>query len=603
MSDITEIKRRLAERVLSVAEHLLPNGRKDGMEWRAGSVAGELGKSLGVHLGGQKAGVWQDFASGEGGDLIDLWMKAKGASLPEALDEARLFLGLERPTFDRPVRKEYARPPKPQCKAPVGLVRSYLTEIRNLPEHVLTAYRIGEDGDYIVFPFLLPDGTLALAKKRKAKDGEKPVPTARDCEPVLFGWQAIPKDARHVVITEGEIDALSWYAYGHPAMSVPFGGGGGNKQQWIENDFERMDRFEVIYIGTDMDEQGDAAAEEIANRLGRHRCLRVRIPRKDANECLVDGVAPDEMQACLANAVHLDPEGLRRASAYTDAVVELFWPTPGTKIGYSVPYAKIGDNLLFRPAEVTIWTGASGSGKSQLLSDCSVDWVRQGSRICIASLEMQPSMTLKRMVKQTVGADRPTEQAVRAALHWLDAGILMFDRVGKAGVETILETFDFARAKYGCDQFIIDSLMRLGVAGDDYTGQERVMYQVVDWAIQRRVHVHFVAHSRKGEKGGGPPETEDIKGGMEIGANAFNILSVWRNRGLEENIRKAETEHQRDELRQKPGVILNVAKQRNGDWEGKCALWFDQDTYQYRSALDDARWSRTYLPDMTDAAE
>jgi twinkle protein len=34
-------------------------------------------------------------------------------------------------------------------------------------------------------------------------------------------------------------------------------------------------------------------------------------------------------------------------------------------------------------------------------------------------------------------------------------------------------------------------------------------------------------------------------------------------------------------------VIVNVAKQRNGDWEGKFGLWFSPQTYQYRSADDD----------------
>lgn len=72
MADITQVKRLLADRVQAVAEHLLPNGRKEANEWRVGSTAGEKGQSLGVHLSGAKAGVWADFASGEGGDLLDL---------------------------------------------------------------------------------------------------------------------------------------------------------------------------------------------------------------------------------------------------------------------------------------------------------------------------------------------------------------------------------------------------------------------------------------------------------------------------------------------------------------------------------------------------
>src|SRR5690606_14659374 len=144
------------------------------------------------------------------------------------------------------------RPPKPQCNKPQGRVRDYLTEIRNIPTDVLDLYRVGERGDEIIFPFLLPSGELALAKSRKAEDGAAPRPTAANCEPVLFGWQAIPDKAREVVITEGEIDALSWAAYGYPSMSVPFGGGKGGKQSWIENEFDRLDRFEKIYISTDM---------------------------------------------------------------------------------------------------------------------------------------------------------------------------------------------------------------------------------------------------------------------------------------------------------------------------------------------------------------
>jgi twinkle protein len=159
---------------------------------------------------------------------------------------------------------------------------------RNIPGYVLAQYKVASNDDEIIFPFLLPDGILALAKSRKAEDGAKPKPTAADCEPVLFGWQAIPSDAREIVITEGEIDALSWAAYGRNALSVPFGGGKGAKQQWIESEFERLERFERIYISTDMDKPGDEAANEIAARLGRHRCYRVSLPRKDANECLVE---------------------------------------------------------------------------------------------------------------------------------------------------------------------------------------------------------------------------------------------------------------------------------------------------------------------------
>lgn len=600
MGDITQVKRLLVDRVHDVVQHLLPNGRKEGNEWRVGSVHGEAGKSLGVHLTGEKAGVWKDFGSGavdDGGDLLDLWCATRRISLSEALIEARSWLGIELPKPVREPKKSYKKPPKPDCGNPQGRVMDYLREDRNIPAEIIKKYMIGEKGSVMFFPFVLPDQSLAMVKRREAQDGAKTVPTSSDCEPVLFGWQSIPDDAREIIITEGEIDALSWATYGYLAMSVPFGGGAKNKQQWIENDFDRLERFEKIFIGTDMDDEGNAAAEEIAGRLGRHRCLRVEIPHKDANECLVRGLSQEIMDRCISDARHLDPEGLRRATDFLDEVVHLFWPGDETHLGYRVPYSKVGNRLLFRPAELTIWCGATGNGKSQILSDCIVDWIAQNSRVCLSSLEMKPGQTLKRMCKQVVGIDRPSEMAIGQSLTWLDRGLLLYERVGKAGVTGLLDVFNYARAKYGCDQFVIDSLMRLGVASDDYVGQEKAVFELIDWTIANNVHVHLVAHSRKGgDKRTGPETTEDIKGAMEIGANAFNVIVVWRNRKLEEQIEESQDKEELEELKKVPGVVMNVAKQRNGDFEGKIGLWFNTDNYRYRSAHDRSGiWDRDYL--------
>jgi twinkle protein len=596
VTDILSVKRSLSAQAQSVAEHLLPNGRKEGHEWRAGSVNGEAGGSLGVHLTGEKAGIWKDFATGEGGDLLDLWCAVRRIKLGEALKHAREWLGVSHPKPYREAKKPYARPPRPACSAPRERVLDYLREVRNLSAEAIAAYKVGEQGNKIIFPFLLPDGELALVKAREAVDGATPVPTSCGFEHVLFGWQAIPDDAREVVITEGELDALSMWDYGHPALSVPIGGGNGGNQQWIENEFERMERFERIYLVLDHDETGDKAAGEIARRLGRHRCFRVMLPCKDANECLVAGIGAEAIKEAIANAESFDPDGLRRPTFFASAVTKLFWPTEGESCGYRMPYRKLGDKLLFRPSELTLWSGAVGAGKSQILSDCVVDWVHQKSRVCLCSFEMKAEQTLRRMCKQAGNVDRPTEEYICQALTWLDQGLLIYDHVGKEPLEGALEILDYARAKYGCDQFVIDSLMRLGVDGDDYSGQERVLFRLVDWVIANDAHIHLVAHSRKGDRTASVPDIEDVKGAMEIGANAFNIVTVWRNRKREGEIeREQDDQKQREMLDEMPTVILNVCKQRNGDYEGKVGLWFDRASYRYRSSYDQ-RGDRNYLP-------
>jgi twinkle protein len=201
-------------------------------------------------------------------------------------------------------------------------------------------------------------------------------------------------------------------------------------------------------------------------------------------------------------------------------------------------------------------------------------------------------------VKQAGNVDRPTEGFIREVMGWLDGWLWVFGLVGKTAVSRIIEVFEYARCRYGCDVFVIDSLMRLGIGSEDYEGQEKAVFELVSWAVAKGVHVHLVAHARKSDRAASHavPDVEDVKGTSEIAANAANIIGIWRNRKLEDEIRiateaadrgDAEAQLKLEELTQKPPVIVNVAKQRNGDWEGKFGLWFNPQTYQYRSAHDD----------------
>jgi putative DNA primase/helicase len=84
----------LAGRIEALCRTLLPEGRRQGAEWCVGSVNGEAGQSLRVHLTGEKAGVWCDFAEDiERGDALDLVEAARNCSTVDALDWAQAWLG------------------------------------------------------------------------------------------------------------------------------------------------------------------------------------------------------------------------------------------------------------------------------------------------------------------------------------------------------------------------------------------------------------------------------------------------------------------------------------------------------------------------------
>ncbi len=101
---VSDISADLAARIDSLARDLYRDGHKDGLEWRVSSIHGEKGKSLGIHLGeGSKRGTWKDFATGEGGDPLDLIRARFGfKTTGEAVRWAKNWLGMSDGQPDSP---------------------------------------------------------------------------------------------------------------------------------------------------------------------------------------------------------------------------------------------------------------------------------------------------------------------------------------------------------------------------------------------------------------------------------------------------------------------------------------------------------------------
>lgn len=333
-SSPSQLAALLTERAATVCEHLLPGGRIVGKEYHAADSGGGSGHSLKVVLEGDKAGVGADFATGETfGDLLDVWCLCRGVGLGQAMAEASSFLGIAIDGSKSRPDKAYQRPQRPLVAvkrlSEDGKVLAYLKG-RGLTEQALNDFRVAEqDGEWIVFPYLR-DGvhvnTTYIHVERP--DGKKQVRQEKGAEPCLFGWHALEKrfpTTRFVAITEGQIDAITLHQCGIPALSVPNGGGGGNKQEWVNNDYDRMSRFDTVYLCLDGDEPGQQATAEIAKRLGPERCRTVTLPHKDANECFKHGIR--DFRPYLLSARAFDPAELKPAHTFAEAVVERFHPS------------------------------------------------------------------------------------------------------------------------------------------------------------------------------------------------------------------------------------------------------------------------------------
>ncbi len=89
----SQLSQRLSANALEVCRAYLPNGGRTGTYWTCGDVHGTKGRSLFVKLSGERAGRWQDSATLQHGDLLDLIRLNQGhTSLRDTLAEARSFL-------------------------------------------------------------------------------------------------------------------------------------------------------------------------------------------------------------------------------------------------------------------------------------------------------------------------------------------------------------------------------------------------------------------------------------------------------------------------------------------------------------------------------
>jgi len=571
-----EIAQRLANFVEDICRQLLPNGKKQGSEWCSGSIYDEKGDSLRVHLSGEKAGVWKDFACNDkGGDLLDLYSKTQDVGIKESIIWAKDYLGIE-DTYFSGSKKTYKKPEKPKCTKPKGGVLNYLLDERKLSQDSIDAYKISEAGDEIVFPYLR-DSELVFVKYRNFKDKKKQR-TEKDCEPCLFGWQAIPDDAREVLICEGEIDAPSWYMAGIPALSVPTGSQG---TTWIENEYDNLDRFDVIYISFDQDEAGKKGAAEVISRLGNDRCRLVSLPLKDANEVIknMDALA---LIGCKEKSKSLDPEELKAASYYHNKVIDIFTGKAQELSGYVLPWAKGRDRFRIRMGELTILAGENFHGKSEGVGHILVDCKSQGAKICGASLEYPPQKWIANLAVQASGID-PKESSkdyAEKVVSWTEENLWSFNASGTAKGQKVLEIFLYAHKRYGIDLFVIDNLAKCGFDEDDYNGQKKFIDNLSDFARDFNVHVILVHHLNKSEEGKARTKAA-VKGTGAITDMSHNVIIWWRNRNKERELEATKKEDVSDSLLNKPDALMIVEKQKEGGDTPKIGLFFDKKSRQF----------------------
>jgi len=353
----------------------------------------------------------------------------------------------------------------------------------------------------IVFPYIV-EGELVNRKYR----------TARKHFMLESGAELVPwridhiRDTMECIITEGEMDALSFIVAGRDdVISVP--NGAQKNLTWLDRFIEsHLENKSRIHIASDTDAKGLELRAELVRRLGEEKCRIVTYGEgcKDANELLQKG-GVEAVRKAIAEAQEVPLEGIYTAADVKEELLALF--EKGLQKGATLGMGELDDMLSLEVGRLMIVTGIPGDGKSEFLDEMAVhlslnyDWrcawfSPENFPVTLHHPKLIEKLIGKRFLK---GLITPTE--FEAAVRYLSYNF--FDILPEEGyrVDTILEKAEALVRRKGIRVFILDPYNCL--EHQIPTGQSETQYisefleKLRSFARRRQVLVVLAAHPTK----------------------------------------------------------------------------------------------------------
>jgi CRP-like cAMP-binding protein len=224
-----------------------------------------------------KGGIWlyNCFACGAQGDVIDWIKQTRNVDFKEALDIATKMAGIQEAPRIRP--KNNATPPKPsmpplnpsfadEYHAKLTPERRAYYHGRGISDEFIDKFKLGWNGRRYSIPVFV-DGKLANIRLRRddanARDRTgKMLPFEKGRGATVFNQDAL-RDADVAIITEGEFDAILLCQQGWTAVS-----GTAGAETFLDEWAELFDHLRAVYICYDNDEAGHNGANKVSTILG-----------------------------------------------------------------------------------------------------------------------------------------------------------------------------------------------------------------------------------------------------------------------------------------------------------------------------------------------
>ena len=404
--------------------------------------------------------------------------------------------------------------------------------------------------------------------------------TGDKCFKLVSGAELIPynldgiKGTKEVIITEGEIDALSFYTAGRKdVISVP---NGANANLTFLDDYIEayFDDKETIYIAVDTDTKGVGLRDELLRRFGVERCKIMNYGEgcKDANEHLIK-YGQDSLLKYLNESHEIKVDGVFQVSDFEQSLDALF--ENGMQRGVLVGHTNFDALCSFETKRLCIVSGIPGSGKSEFIDEIAERLnMRYGWRFAYFSPENAPlayhasklieKFTGKKFSRQTLKYGE-----YKQVKEHMENNFFFISPPDNFKVDNILEKAKYLVRKKGIKALVIDPYNRLE---SEQGNRNETLYiselldKLTNFAQINDVLVVLMAHPTKLQKNKDgkieAPTLYDISGS----ANFFNKadFGIVVHRKREENYIEVHVQKVKFRHLGEPGVCLFKYNINNG---------------------------------------
>ncbi len=432
---------------------------------------------------------------------------------------------------------------------------------------------------------------------------------------VFFGRHAWKEGGRMVVVTEGELDALSVSDSGDnkwPVVSINGGAGSAKPPkdpvavQEFKRNLEWLESFEKVIIMFDMDDQGQEIAPLCAELLSPGKAFIADLPLKDASDMLQAGRG-DELVTAKFQAKPYRPDGIRTGQELLEILLR---PIPE---GLPFPHTGLQAKLQgLRPKEITLFGGGPGSGKSEICRHFATWFAREhGLKVGYVALEESVQETILSILSPIVGENlriagpidsdaaageaytegwgQQSERLAALCQEHIGDQWAFYDHWGSIASDRLLSKIGWLAKGWGADLIVFDhiTIAQSGLETDDERkGLDILITKLRALIMQTEAHLFVVSHLKQpGGTGEGWDEGAEIRmhhfrGTSQLAGIANNIIGCERNQQAED-----ETERNR--------LALRVVKNRTASRTGLAGHYqYDVDTRRFAEVCggDEVDW-------------